>query len=224
MGKNEKRLLGGLFLGAATALVITGCTSPGGDETFTEDNAVIGEITTVRLDMPVGDVHISAEDGVSASLHREVTYRGDRPGSTSRLDGGTLVLGGCDNDCGVRYDLVLPKEPAVTGTVGTGRVKVDRAASADLRSNTGDVDLQRISGAVKVVAGTGRVEVGLSKPASVRVEANTGAVTVVVPPSSYRVFAQSAVGSTAINVPQDNASANWLDLSSGTGKVTVKNA
>ncbi|HEV7976797.1 DUF4097 family beta strand repeat-containing protein [Amycolatopsis sp.] len=224
MGKNEKRLLGALLLGATTALLITGCTSWVNDETFADDNAVTGPITAVRLDLPVGDVHVRVEDGASASLHREVTYRGDRPGTTHRLEGGTLVLAGCDNNCGVRYDLVLPSELAVTGTVGTGRIDIDRAASADLRSSTGDVKLERISGAVTVSAGTGRVNVGLSKPASVRVEANTGAVTVAVPQASYRVSAHSDVGSTSVDVPQDPSSANWVDVSSNTGRVTVKNA
>jgi len=224
MGKTEKRVLGALLLGAATALLITSCTSLGGENSFAEDSTVTGAITTVRLDMPVGDVHISVKDGAPAALHREVHYRGDRPGSTSRLDDGTLVLGGCDHDCGVQYDLVLPKELAVTGSVGTGRVTVDRATSADLRSGTGDVELRGISGAVKVSSGTGRVDVGLSKPASVRVEAETGAVTVAVPPSSYRVSARSETGATTVDVPRDDSSANWLDLSSQTGRVTVKSA
>jgi hypothetical protein len=127
MGTNEKRLLGALFVGATTALLITGCTSLSTSEKFAEDNAVTGSITAVRLDLPVGDVHLRADDDAPASPHREVTYRGDRPRATHRLEGGTLVLTGCDDDCGVRYELVLPNELAVTGTVGTGRVTVKNA-------------------------------------------------------------------------------------------------
>jgi hypothetical protein len=71
MGKNEKRFLGALLLGATAALVITGWTSLSSDETSAEDNTVTGSITAVRLDLPVGDLRIRIEDGEPARCELE---------------------------------------------------------------------------------------------------------------------------------------------------------
>jgi hypothetical protein len=223
MAKPDKRVLCGLLLGATGALVISGCSAWGGSqESFTDGAPVPVPITGLRFDVPVGSVHLRVEAGAPVSFRRQLDFHGARPGATTHVEGATLVLDGCGDDCGVGYDVVVPGDVTVAGDVGTGRIEVDRAASADVRSSAGEVVLHQISGDAAVTAGAGAVDVGLSKPGSVRVEAKVGTVTVSVPKASYAVSAHADVGQTDIaGVTQDASSPHQLNLRTGAGAVKV---
>jgi hypothetical protein len=223
MGKLDKRVLCGLLLGATGALVISGCSAWGAPrQSFSDGAPVSVPITGLRFDVPVGSVHLRVEAGAPVSFRREVDFRGTRPGVTTHVDGSTLVLDGCGDDCGVKYDVVVPDEVTVAGDVGAGRIEVDRAASADVRSSAGEVVLHQISGDATVTAGAGTVDVGLSKPGSVHVESKVGAVTISVPKASYQVAAHADVGQLDIGgVTQDAASPHRLDLKADAGVIKV---
>ncbi|WP_409493394.1 DUF4097 family beta strand repeat-containing protein [Amycolatopsis sp. cmx-11-12] len=219
----ERRVLGALALGALTAFGIVGCTTES-RQTLNDGTPVTEQITAVRVDVPVGGVTLRVEDGAPVSLRREVTYTGRNPGKTHSVENGTLVLGGC-SQCGVDYDVVVPRELAISGAIGTGKITLARAASVDLRGEVGDIKVQSSSGPVRLITGTGDVEVGLAKPGAVTVNADVGKVTVTVPDGAYQVHAKSEVGGVETGgVRQDQASPNVLDLRAGTGKVTVKAA
>ncbi|KZB85061.1 DUF4097 family beta strand repeat-containing protein [Amycolatopsis regifaucium] len=223
MGNTEKRVLGALALGALTAFGIVGCTSEH-RETLSDGSPVTEQITAIRVDVPVGGVTLRVEDGAPVSLRREVTYTGRNPGKTYSVDNGTLVLGGC-SQCGVDYDVVVPRELAISGGIGTGKITLTRAASVDLHGDVGDLKVQSASGPVKLRTGTGDIEVGLAKPGAVTAAAEVGKITVTVPDGTYQVRAKSEVGGVETGgVRQDQASPNVLDLDAGTGKVTVKAA
>ncbi|GAB3703058.1 hypothetical protein GCM10027598_01800 [Amycolatopsis oliviviridis] len=223
MGIIEKRVLGALALGALTAFGIVGCTTES-RETLSDGTPVTEQITAIRVDVPVGGVTLRVEDGAPVSLRREVTYTGRNPGKTHSVENGTLVLGGC-SQCGVDYEVVVPRELAITGGIGTGKISLTRVASVDLHGDVGDLKVERSSGPVRLTTGTGDIEVGLAKPGAVTANADVGKVTVVVPDSAYQVRAKSDVGTVeTAGVRQDQASANVLDLKSGTGSITVRQA
>ncbi|MFC9253643.1 DUF4097 family beta strand repeat-containing protein [Amycolatopsis thailandensis] len=221
MGTIEKRVLGALALGALTAFGIVGCTTES-RQTLSDGTPVTEQITAIRVDVPVGGVTLRVEDGAPVSLRREVTYTGRNPGKTHSVENGTLVLGGC-SQCGVDYEVVVPRELAVTGGIGTGKISLARVASVDLRGDVGDLKIGSSSGPVRLTTGTGDIEVGLAKPGAVTANASVGKVLVSVPDGAYRIEARSEVGGVeTAGVRQDQASANVLDLKSGTGSVTVK--
>ncbi|OXM50942.1 DUF4097 family beta strand repeat-containing protein [Amycolatopsis alba] len=223
MGTIEKRVLGALALGALTAFGIVGCTTES-RQTLSDGTPVTEQITAIRVDVPVGGVTLRVEDGAPVSLRRQVTYTGKNPGKTHSVENGTLVLGGC-SQCGVDYEVVVPRELAITGGIGTGKISLARVASVDLRGEVGDLRVENSSGPVRLTTGTGDIEVGLAKPGAVTANAEVGKVTVVVPDGSYQVRAKSEIGTVdTAGVRQDAASANVLDLKSGTGSITVKPA
>ncbi|ANN14389.1 hypothetical protein SD37_01105 [Amycolatopsis orientalis] len=223
MGNKEKRVLGALALGALTAFGIVGCTTEN-RETLSDGTPVTEQITAIRVDVPVGGVTLRVEDGAPVSLHRQVTYTGRHPGKTYSVENGTLVLGGC-SQCGVDYEVVVPRELAISGGIGTGKITLTRAASVDLHGDVGDLKVLSSSGPVNLRTGTGDIEVGLAKPGAVTANAEVGKITVTVPDGAYQVRAKSEVGGVETGgVRQDQASPNVLDLTAGTGKVTVKTA
>ncbi|WP_414936748.1 hypothetical protein [Amycolatopsis sp. cmx-11-51] len=223
MGNKEKRVLGALALGALTAFGIVGCAGES-RQTLSDGTPVTEQITAVRVDVPVGGVTLRVEDGAPVSLRREVTYTGRNPGKTHSVENGTLVLGGC-SQCGVDYDVVVPRELAISGGIGTGKITLTRAAAVDLRGDTGELEVLSSTGPVKLTIGTGDIKVGLAKPGAVTANADTGKVTVTVPDAAYRINARSEFGKVeTAGIRQDQASANVLDLKSGTGSVTVKPA
>ena len=221
MGNKEKRVLGALALGALTAFGIVGCTGES-HEKLSDGAPVTEQVTAIRVDVPVGAVTLRVEDGAPVSLRREVTYTGKNPGKTHSVENGTLVLGGCQQ-CGVDYDVVVPRELAVSGFIGTGKVTLARAASVDLKGDVGDFQVLNTSGPVNLRTGTGDIEVGLAKPGAVTANAEVGEVVVSVPDGAYQVRAKTDTGKVETGgIRQDQASANVLDLQSGTGSITVK--
>ena len=223
MGNKEKRVLGALALGALTALGIVGCSGEN-RQTLSDGEPVTEQITAVRVDVPVGGVRLRVEDGAPVSLRREVTYKGQHPGKTHSVENGTLVLSGC-SQCGVDYEVVVPRELAISGGIGTGKITLTRAASVDLHGDVGDLEVQSSSGPVRLRTGTGDIVVGLAKPGAVTANAEVGKVTVTVPDGAYQVRAKAEVGEVdTAGVRQDQASPNVLDLQSGTGSVTVRPA
>jgi hypothetical protein len=99
MGHNTKRLLiGAVLLGSA--LAVAGCSGIGRPDTFSDGRPVTTPITAVRVDVPAGGVRLRVEDG-------------------ARVEGTTLVLSGCGQDCEVRYDVVVPRVDTGSITVRT---------------------------------------------------------------------------------------------------------
>ncbi|WP_328605323.1 hypothetical protein OG943_35685 [Amycolatopsis sp. NBC_00345] len=224
MGNNTKRLLCGAVLLGVAAVAVAGCSGIGRPDKLSDGQPVTTPVTAVRVDVPAGGVKLRVEDGAPVSVRREVEYRGKRPGQTQRVEGTTLVLSGCGQDCEVRYDVVVPRALPVSGSLDTGTVTLDRPADVDLRRGTGTTTLTRVTGPVKLDGGTGTAEIGLEKPGVVQASVNTGTLTVSVPQAAYRVDAHVGTGRTDLGVAQDPASPNRLDLRVDTGTITVRTA
>ncbi|WP_370945659.1 DUF4097 family beta strand repeat-containing protein [Amycolatopsis sp. cg5] len=211
-----------LFAAAAGVLVLSGCGVA--TEKIDDGGPIAEQVNSVRFDVPVGDVHVRVEDGAPVSVRRQITFKVSRPGQTYRVENGTLVLSGCGDNCGIVYDVVLPRELAITGVTGTGHVQIDRAVNVDVRSDVGDIKAYHVSGVLKARVHTGDIDMSLSKPGGVWALADVGDVTVTVPTGGYKLKASAEVGKTEITVPNDQSSPNELDVNTGTGTVTVKPA
>ncbi|MEU7166860.1 DUF4097 family beta strand repeat-containing protein [Streptomyces morookaense] len=232
-----------------TALVTTGIAVGGLGacgmlrKNFEDDTTLSQKITAVRLDSGSGAVTLRGVDGAAdVSLHRYVEYGGDRPdAATHRVENGVLVLGGCGNDCSVAYTVDLPAGIPVTGETSSGAVKLSRTGAVHVATASGAIDLDDINGSVEMRSGSGAitghgltggpvkaetssgaVDLAVSSPQDVRAETGSGAVTVAVPDGSYQIVTRTGSGGQDIALSNDPAGKHRLDLTTGSGAITLK--
>jgi hypothetical protein len=126
--------------------------------------------------------------------------------------------------------------------VGSGNIEV-RDASGAVRTETGsgDISLTGVKGTasgqtgsgnisgrglaggvVKAETGSGDISLALAGAGSVRANASSGSVVLSVPAGSYRVQCTTESGSKAIEVANDPAATMLLDVTTGSGDVTIK--
>ncbi|MFI0712803.1 DUF4097 family beta strand repeat-containing protein [Streptomyces inhibens] len=237
------------FIGAVAAAVIGACgisacgLLPG--ETFKDDASVSGKITAVRLDSGSGGLTVrGGKGGGAVSVHRSVTYHGDRPeGATHRVEDGVLVLRGCGDRCSVNYTVKLPAGIPVSGETSSGDVNLSRVGTVKVTTSSGSIDLYGVAGTVDVRTTDGRISGrGLSgkhitahtsngaiylTPATaqdLRAETSNGSVSVKVPRGRYQVSAQTSNGDKDIRVTNDPAAPFHLDLTTSNGDITAAQA
>ncbi|MFF2806070.1 DUF4097 domain-containing protein [Streptomyces sp. NPDC058000] len=234
------RFVGAVALAGAGALALGACSLRVG-ETFSDDATVAQQITAVRVDTSDGGVTVrGGKGGSTVSVHRKVTYRGDRPqGPTHRVEGGILVLGGCGNDhCSVTYTVDLPGTVPVTGGTSNGAINLSKVAAVRVTTSNGEIDLDGVSGAVDVrsedgaitgkgLAGTGikaetsdgEITLTAAKPQNIRAKTSNGAVSVTVPDDRYQVSAETSNGAKRIEVRNDPSGRYRLDLTTSNGEI-----
>ncbi|MEV4927520.1 DUF4097 family beta strand repeat-containing protein [Streptomyces roseoverticillatus] len=234
-----------LLTAVTTAALAAGGISACGmlRKSFNDDTTVTQKITSVRLDTGSGGVTLHGKEGTTAvSLHRYVEYGGDRPeGATHRIENGVLVLGGCGDDCSVAYTVDLPAGIPVTGETSSGAVSASRTGAVKVRTGSGAIDLDGVNGPVEVQAGSGAItgkalkggpvvaktssgaiDLTMAAAQDVRAGAGSGAVTVTTPDERYHVTAESDSGGKDIAVHDDPSGTHRLDLTTGSGAITVK--
>ncbi|MET8043125.1 DUF4097 family beta strand repeat-containing protein [Micromonospora sp. NPDC005215] len=105
----------------------------------------------------------------------------------------------------------------------SGNIEVSEAAAAvRLRASSGDINARRLSGTVDAEATSGNVNVELDKPASARVHASSGDVTLLVPEGSYRVRSDAESGDKTVTVADNPAASLVLDGSASSGNLTIR--
>lgn len=110
----------------------------------------------------------------------------------------------------------------VRAQTGSGNVEVDEVAAAvTLRTSSGDITGHRLGGGVDAETGSGDILVDLTTPASARVHASSGSVELVVPAGRYRVRSNTDGGDADLGVTDDPSATLVLDLSTGSGDITV---
>ncbi|MFY1595742.1 DUF4097 family beta strand repeat-containing protein [Micromonospora sp. WMMD737] len=110
----------------------------------------------------------------------------------------------------------------VRAQTGSGNVEVEEvAAAATLRTSSGDITGHRLGGGVDAETGSGDITVDLTTPASARVHASSGSVDLVVPAGRYRVRSTTDGGDAELGVTDDPSATLVLDLSTGSGDITL---
>ncbi|MFI2608898.1 DUF4097 family beta strand repeat-containing protein [Kitasatospora sp. NPDC018619] len=227
------------FAAVATGMAACG-VAPGNG--FDDDTTVGERITAVRLDTTSGGVTLRGKDGLDqVAVHRSVSYRDDRPGPTSRVEDGVLVLGGCGRHCSATYTVEAPAGLPVSGrtssgadsltrvggvriSTGSGSVRLDGVAgTAEVKTTNGAITGRGLSGSrVRAETSNGAVDLAPATPQDVSATTSNGAVTLVVPAAAYRVSARTGNGHRDIGVPDDPSGPYRLDLSTGNGRISVK--
>lgn len=140
-------------------------------------------------------------------------------------------------------DVTLTEVAAVDLTVGSGEVTVSGVTgTVRVETGSGDIDLSSLSGEVTAHAGSGdvegrelgggrqvRVETGsgnitlaLADPGSVQARASSGEVELSVPAGSYQVRTSAGSGTVHSDVPNDPAATAVLDVSTGSGDISLR--
>lgn len=111
---------------------------------------------------------------------------------------------------------------AVRVETGSGDIEVyDVAAPVTLHASSGDVTAVRIAGQVDAEANSGHVTVELTRPGSVRAHASSGDVEVTVPAAAYQVRSETGSGHVELGVPHRQDAPLMLDVTTGSGDITV---
>ncbi|MFE0187195.1 DUF4097 domain-containing protein [Streptomyces sp. NPDC058989] len=215
-------------------------------ETFKDDAVVSKKITAIRLDGDSGGltVHGGKAGGATVSVHRSVSYHGDRPkGATHRVEDGVLVLGDCGDDCTVDYTLEVPAGIPVSGETSNGSVNLSKVGAVKVTTSSGEVELDGVTGPVDVRTSNGQItgrglsgrhidaetsnggiELSPATAQSIRAKTSNGSVTVKVPKGPYRISAQTSSGDKNIDVASDPAARYRLDLITSNGDITAEPA
>lgn len=149
-----------LVVGAVLA-VTAGCGIRIMKYEFSDDHVVADKFTSVKVrsDQDSGDVSIRFQEGLGETkIHRRVEHnKNNKPsGIAHRVEGSTLVLDGCGDECEINYEVLVPTAGiTVVGDIGSGDVTVEGLASVDFRSGSGRVITRDVAGDVKVKTGSG---------------------------------------------------------------------
>ncbi|WP_318211533.1 MULTISPECIES: DUF4097 family beta strand repeat-containing protein [unclassified Streptomyces] len=199
----------------------------------------------MRLDTGIGSVTLRGREGLDeVSVHRRITYHGDKPGGvTHRIDGGRLTLGGCGDDCEVDYTVEVPSGVAVDGGATTGDLSLSDVGPVDLKTDAGNVTLEGVAAEVKVRTSNGNIngkdlrgnridaqtsngEIDLTpgKPQDIRAETDNGELALTLPDSSYQLLVKTGNGDKDIRVRNEPSGDYRIELTTGNGDISVNPA
>ncbi|MFC3448121.1 DUF4097 family beta strand repeat-containing protein [Amycolatopsis speibonae] len=163
--------LGGIALIGVGVLTGLGWWWPSDAEATAE---LTQQIKNVRVDNDEGALKIRTGGG-PVKVQQKFEYRWNKPGDAYRVDGDTLVLEGCGNNCEVAYEVTVPAGIPVSGRLDSGSVDIAGASTVDITVDSGRVEVRDVPGTVKVKSDAGRVELANIGQA-VTVHASSGAV------------------------------------------------
>ncbi|MFJ9695962.1 DUF4097 family beta strand repeat-containing protein [Kitasatospora sp. NPDC101183] len=232
----------GIVVAALAIGVITACDPVSVTETtFSDDASVSEKITAVKFDNSAGDLTVRGKSGTDkASVHRKVSYRSSKPGVTTKVENGVLVLSGCGHLCAVDYTIELPVGLPVSGAgsaggitlsqVGDvsvhtdhGDISVEDAGTVDVRTSNGDIKGNNLKGEQTTAkTDNGGIKLSPGKAQNVKASTSHGDVSVTVPAGSYKVSAKTDIGEKHVGVSNDSNGKFKLDVGTELGDVTVK--
>ena len=175
-----------------------------------------------------GDQLVIVDCGSNCSADLDLTVPAGIP-VTGASDSGSLDVAGVGSvDVTAESGSATVRDVAgpVKLRMDSGRAELHNVGEVQVHNQSGRTVADGVRGPVDVSASSGRIELALAQPANVRATADSGRVEVTVPPSgSYQVTGASDGGRRTIDVPQHSGpDTKTLDLSSGSGGVTVKAA
>ncbi|WP_030779870.1 DUF4097 family beta strand repeat-containing protein [Streptomyces sp. NRRL S-920] len=244
MRRLPPRVLAAVALTALSAGGLSACSTL--DQKTLEDDATVSrKVTSIRLDSGNGGVEVDASADISAvSVHRTVSYRGDKPSRTSfSVRNGVLTLSGCGEDCGVDYVVKIPAGLPVTGGASNGRLELTDVGAVDVHTTNGEIAVTGATGPVELRSRDGGVHVKDAKgggidtrttngevtihaatPQNIKARTTSGGLTVTAPPAKYRVSAKVTNGEKKVAFKNDPSGEYRLDLSTTNGALTVESA
>ena len=218
-----------LALGAAAAgMLILWITTSGERET---SYSLAGPL--LGVDIAVGEGGVRILGGGRSDVHVRHTDRfayGHEPHEQVDLEEGVLKINsGCPSlvvgTCSADYALSVPDNVAVTVRVANGNIRLGEfRGSAQLTVEGGSIAVDGFCGfSLQASAGQGDIDVRTSCAADqLELRSDTGDVTALVPPGTYRIDADSNGGRVDVDGVQTSEDAPWaIQALSGSGDVKV---
>ncbi|WIX83567.1 DUF4097 family beta strand repeat-containing protein [Amycolatopsis carbonis] len=222
----------------------SGTTLPGHPLSYEDDTVVGGRITAVHLNTDAGNVEIDSRAGAKAvSVHRAVHNQSGRPvDATTRTEGGTLSLNGCEPQCAVDYTLVVPSGVTVDGATTVGSVSLTGLNGIDVTTENGDLTVRHVTAGpitlrsenggirgtdlggsdIRAQSTNGGIDLAATTPQDIAAHLENGTLTLSVPNQPYAITATKQNGTISLGVPQDPAAAHHLDLGVENGEISVR--
>lgn len=204
------------------------CTAPAGAQCeHTESYTVGAPLHALTVNDDVGTVTVTGSSRRSVLVTEHQFYRGLPPETRRSVSGGQLTLGySCrSRDCGVSYDIQVPRSMQVQVSTGTGAIWLrSLAGRADATADVGNVHGQGLAGRlVELRTDVGSVSAAFAvAPARLVARADTGSVTLSVPAGiSYAVTATASLGAVRLDVPRSASAAHLIQASADVGSVTI---
>lgn len=201
--------------------------------TSQETHPLPAELTHLVVDGDVGDIRIRAagpgeEPVAEASLRSSLT----RPAVRLEVLGDRTELsdtcaGRWWDNCAVGWDIVVPRDAAVTVGSAVGDITVsDITGPLTVDSSVGQVRATGV-GSPTITVRTSVGDVTLEPavpPDQVTVTSSTGDVRVTVPDdgTGYRVETDSSVGTVTNGIGSDPSLDRLLDLRTSVGDITIR--
>ena len=214
------RRAGAVTLIAATAAALAGCGGGIGARLTYDDTEKV-KVSEIVLTGGSGDVTVTTAAVSETRIKRIVRTDGSAdPQASYRLAGTVLTLDtSCGERCMVSYEIQAPTGVGVRGRLGSGNVTLTDIATAEVTVGSGEVLIDRASGAVSMksgsgnivandllggatlVAGSGDVEArGLGGGKAVRAQTGSGDVAVELVQAAS-VTARTGSGDVELTVP-----------------------
>lgn len=193
------------------------CPLPLGNCGLDATVTVPATVTTLTSNSGAGDATVTGTTGpVKLST-------GDGNVSVSHASG-PLTLN--TNSGGIQVNAI--RAATVSASSGDGNIQAEGVASTTITANTdsGDITGSGIAtAAITASTGDGDIQIVFtSVPRDVRVNSNSGSITLVLPPgpTEYNVTANTDSGSVSDTVPHNSSSPNTIAASSGSGSITIR--
>ena len=221
------RRAGAVTLIAATTAALAACGNGIGARLTYDDTEKV-KVSEVVLTGGSGDVKVATAAIADTRIKRIVrTNSGDDPQVSYSLTGTVLSIDtSCGPRCSVSYEIQAPTGVAVKGRLGSGDIGLTDVATADVTVGSGDVYLQRATGAMSVKTGSGNIEaLGLRGP--VTLVTGSGDVRATDLAGGHEVRAQTSSGDVDVLLTEAasvtaRAGSGDIDLSVPEGPYQVK--
>lgn len=248
MRHRKTMLLTGLIVATCLLSWIVGLPGVGGVKQFREAGVIAAQPGGVELRADTSRVRIRPSTDGKIHVSARGEYAGARPLLALTTDGGSvLVVVDCfaepTRKCDLAVDLQVPPDASLRAKTSSGTLDVaGLAATSSLRSDSGPLILNNLTGSVivetlsgttrgadlsgrryTVTSRTGSVSLALTRvPASVKIDSGRGQTSLVVPPATYRVSASSGGASSNIGVPSSATAFPQLSLTSSDAPIRVR--
>lgn len=184
---------------------------------FADDNVVADKFTSVRVRAGSGDVAIRYVQGLTETkIHRRVEHAKDNKptGVAHRIEGSTLVLDDCGNNCSINYEIQVPSADITVQSLdsGSGNAVFEGLAAIDYKVGSGNVTAHTIAGNVQVSSGSGDIDV---RDINGDVKAGTGSGKF----EAFRVKGSVTADLGSGNITLDQVSGKVL-VNTGSGNIT----
>lgn len=212
------RRAGAVTLIAATTAALAACGNGIGARLTYDDTEQV-KVSKIVLAGGSGDVTVTTAAVADTRIKRIVRSNDSDPETSYTLAGTVLTIDtNCGPRCSISYEIQAPTGVAVTGRLGSGTIGLTDVATADVSVGSGDIYLQRATGAVSAKTGPGDIEaIGLRGPATL--VAGSGDVRATDLAGGAAVRAQTSSGD--VNVVLTEAASVTARAGSGDVELTV---